>query len=76
MLIYYSNLKSYFIENRKIIEAGISRVIQVTAILCLVLLFYGFTTSAFDDISSILRNNPGNFWPSFLDYIIHNLSSY
>ncbi len=37
------------------------------------LIYYMIIDKAVNDISTIVYNNPGDFWPSFIRYILANL---
>ncbi len=49
------------------------RVGQVLGIVCFGLIFYMIIDKAVNDISTIIYKNPGDFWPSFIRYILVNL---
>ena len=48
---------------------------QIFAITCICAFYYGLITKAVNDISAIIQNNPGNFWPRFVRYILANLGA-
>ena len=49
---------------------------QMFAIVCICTLCYVIITKAVGDISGIIQNNPGDFWPNFIRYILANLGAY
>ncbi len=48
---------------------------RIVAIACIGVLFYAIVTKGIEDISYLIANNPGEFWPSFLNYVLRNLST-
>ena len=54
---------------------AIRNIDRIVAIACIVVLFYAVVTKGIEDISYLIANNPGEFWPSFLNYILKNLSA-
>ena len=47
---------------------------QALAIICLCLMFSMIIHKGYNDISALIQNNPGDFWPAFSQYIINNMS--
>ncbi len=50
------------------------RIPQILAIAVICCIFYMIIYEAVDDISFLIQNNPNNFWPSFIRYVISNLA--
>jgi len=60
---------------RKLRTLAVGNIDRIIAVVCIGVLSYGIVTKGIEDIIFLIENNPGEFWPSFLKYILRNLST-
>ena len=60
---------------RKLRTLAISNIGRIVGIACIGVLFYAIITKGMEDIVYLIEKNPGEFWSSFLNYVLRNLSA-
>ncbi len=60
---------------RKLWALVVRNIDRIIALVCIGVLSYGIVTKGIEDIIYLIENNPGEFWPSFVNYVLRNLST-
>ena len=51
------------------------RLQQILGVIFLCLIYYILIDKGHHDISILIEENPDNFWPAFIQYIMHNMGA-